>query len=85
MTCKKSCHYEENYCCQCTIFIRSDVTIHCIWRLNPNNNDKPCTYKRVQGFSHYTNYLEVVNTYLAALDAGSTVASWNTIGNTSVM
>ena len=35
--------------------------------------------------SYTINYLEVVKTYLAALEAGSTVASWNTTGNTSVM
>ncbi len=33
----------------------------------------------------YYDYLADVNTYLAASEAGSTVASWNTIGNTSVM
>ncbi len=31
------------------------------------------------------DYFADVNTYLAASDAGSTVASWNTTGNTSVM
>jgi hypothetical protein len=36
-------------------------------------------------FQQSTNYLEDVNTYLAAFVAGSTVASWNTIGKISVM
>ena len=35
--------------------------------------------------SRFIHYLEVVKIYFAASDAGSTVASWNTIGNTSVM